>query len=243
MAEATLIIPTDILKTIYNGVSSEAMGLKNIMIMVDNDRVIVKHTNDGRSGLLRFESRELKLDPQTVKLPIDVADLKTVVSLAKDLPAVVFVVGDGVTTCKIGKTKKQFAQPVIDIYNGKDPNFEVKAKLEFDDVQASDLVSTFSDLKEQGDLRITAMPEKVIFKVEESNRSTEIEFAAADLVSFTGSDAAAGYNLDMTISMFKVKQKGFTLNVEFGQDVPLRIIQKTYSGTMSILLAPKIYDE
>jgi hypothetical protein len=184
------------------------------------------------------------LQPGTVpsKLSIDVSDLKTIVNLAKESTDVTFLIGDGTTVCKIGKTKKQFAQPNADKIPDKEPNFEIQTIMEFNDTQTGEVISTFSDLKEQGDLRIISSPEKALFKVEENNRSTEIEFSAGDLLAFSGKDAMAGYDLSMAISMFKIKQKGATLKLEFGRDLPVRTSQDSPNGVMSIVLAPKIYD-
>jgi hypothetical protein len=242
MNEVSLTIPTDILRTLYGGVSSTIMGLKSIVMTITDDKLVVWHINETRSGQMKFESRKLESGIDFTRLPIDVSDLGTVVNLAKDSPTVTFVIGEGQTICKIGKTKKKFTQPDIDRLPDREPKFEIRANLEFNDDQTNTIISTFSNLKEKGDLMLIMSPEKAVFKVEDDNRSTETEFEPGDLVAFSGSECSAGYDLDMAISMFRTKQKGSNLKVEFGKDVPVRIIQDTPSGKMSILLAPKIYD-
>jgi light-regulated signal transduction histidine kinase (bacteriophytochrome) len=176
-------------------------------------------------------------------LPIDVDDLRTLTNLAKDVLNVTFIIDDGTTTCKIGKINKQFTQPRADDPPVKDPRFETTVSVTFNDSQSAELVATFSDLKEMGDLKVNANEEGIKFGVSESNRYTNIEFAPGDLTAYTSTQAAtAGYDLDMAVSLFKSKQKGSILVFEFGRDMPMKVVQTTTQGTISTILAPKIYD-
>lgn len=244
MGEISLVIPTDILKTLYNGVSSMVMGMKSILIVIENDKLMVRHINDGRSALMSFISRDLQSGVTSTTLPIDVSDLKTVVNLSKDSPTITFLIGEGYTTCKIGRTTKQFAQPSIKETPTHDPKFETNTSMEFDDNQANNIITIFSDLKEQGDLKITTSSEGIKFSVKEDNRFTETEFAPDELSSYINTAPAfAGYGVDMAISIFKIKQKGSNLKIEIGKDVPMRATQTTVQGTITIILAPKIYSD
>ena len=229
---------------LYNVISSNVMGLKSIVMTVENDRLIVRHINDSNSAMMRFESKELNSGLTSVRLPIDVADIKTVVNLSKEYPAATFLIEDGTTICKMGKIKKQFAQPSIVPPNQRDPKFETNTTMNFNDSQTNNIVAIFSDLKEQGDLKITATPEGCKFSVKEDNRSTETEFSSDELEDYSNTAPAfAGYGVDMAISIFKIKQKGSNLKIEIGKDVPMRATQVAEQGTFSIILAPKIYSE
>jgi hypothetical protein len=243
-AELELIIPTDMLKLIYGGASSAAMELKSILMTVEDNRLIVRHVNDSNTALMNFKSVELKIGTPTVRLPIDTADLKTMVNLAKDYPSVTFLIGDGYTVCKLGKIKKQFTQPDFGKVPDRDPKFDVTTTIEFNDEQNNSILATFLDIKEKGDLRINATQEGIVFSIKEDNRSTEIEFSPADTVSFVNTaQTAAGYGLEGAISFFKAKQKGNILKFEFGNDVPVRVTQETPQGTLAMILAPKIYND
>jgi hypothetical protein len=237
-----LQLPTELLKLIYNNVSSKAMELRSILIVIENDKLILKHVNEMNSALLKIESTALNSGLDGIELPIDVNDLKTVVNLAKDASTVTFVIDAGVTTCKIGKIKKQFAQPQMSAPPKKEPNFATTTSVEFDDQQSSELISALSTLVE-GDLRLMSSTESLIFKVSEENKYTSVEFNAADLPVFKVTDGAvAGYDLDMSTAIFKTKQKGSTFLLEFGADMPMKVTQTTQSGTVTTILAPKIYD-
>lgn len=236
-------IPTDTLKLLYNAVSSAVMGLKSILIIVENDKLIVKHINESNSAMMKFESKELNGDKELIKLPIDVADIKTVVGLSKEYPMATFLIDDGFTVCKMGKIKKQFSQPKMNEKPLNDPKFETNTSMEFNDLQAKNIIDIFSDLKEKGDLKITASLEGIKFTVKEDNRSTETSFAPEDVEAYLSKfPAFGGYDLEMAISIFKIKQKGSNLKFEIGKDVPMRITQITNQGTFSIILAPKIFD-
>jgi hypothetical protein len=243
-SDVELTIPTDMLRLIYGGAASTAMELKSILMNIEDNKLIVKHVNGSGTALMNFKSTELQVGTPTVRLPIDTADLKTIINLAKDHPSVTFLIEDGYTICKFGKIKKQFTQPDFGKTPDRDPKFDVTTIIEFDDEQSNSILTTFLDVKEKGDLKIKATNEGIIFSVREDNRSTEIEFSPGDVVSFvTTTETAAGYGLEEAVSFFKAKQKGNILKFEFGNDVPIRTTQETPQGTLSMILAPKIYND
>lgn len=239
-------LPTTILREIYSGFGADVLGMRDVVLDIVDNKVKVKQRHESGAFMSVFESTCLNLEGIQTSVPMEISDLKSVIGLIKD-GEIVFEVSPGITVCRVGKTKKTFPQPGNVEVPERIPDFALSNVFEISAGQLKEVSKAFKGAKDGIDVGLYSQGHMITFSIldKSEHRGTDVEFLFDELKNLKSEEnALSGYDQSVIRMLLDtvVDDDTATYRMEFGKNMPIRFVKTSPIGTLTMLIAPKIYD-
>ena len=221
-----------------NCMDNEAMAFK-----VKESYVEITHIN-AVHGALYYLKFNVETDMTDYSVNVMVKDMKNVNDLTGDSDVEFVIDKDNRLTIKLGEIKKKIPQ-IADVQScSRIPKVPLTTKISFTDTHKKDILRFLKDAHNISAATITLIANSggiVIIAEDDTNiRNSEIEYFPNEFDTFESTvDVASIYGMEYMEPLIKNKIDGSKAFLEFGHDLPARLIQEFENGIGLFLVGPR----
>jgi hypothetical protein len=238
-----LNIDRDTLANIVTNI--ECIGVKTIFFKVMEKKLYVRQRDASASIMMIFSSNELDTDVASYSFSLSLADTKNLLKANKE-EVIAMNIGSGDVICNIGRVTKRYPQTNDDKFCEKVPAPPFKYKVSISEEQIKIIKDCFGDIKEPGgtiEFTTDLHEWRLSYKDTTTVRSTDVEFYSNEMTTWEmPGKIKTAFRIENFIPMLDTKIKGAEAFMEFDDQYPVKLSQKTDKFSIALMLAPIIYD-
>jgi hypothetical protein len=230
-------------KIIMDYALASCMDNEGMAFKIKDGYVEISHIN-ATHGALYYLKFNVETDITEYKVNVLVKDMKDVKDLVGDSDVDFSFDKDNRLSVKFGKIKKKIPQMADVDCCTRIPKVPLTTKIAFTDIHKKDILKFLKDahnisaatitlISNAGGLVIVAEDDTVL-------RNSEIEYFPDEFEEFSSTvDAATIFGMEYFEPVIKNKIEGSKAFIEFGHDLPLRLVQEFDNGIGLFLVGPR----